>query len=94
MKSALVASRSLAWIAIVISDAYLGLVLLFTAILSDGEILGRSACTLISSLLSQNIWPCHQARVCSDITSGTKPYLLASIKFFAGKKLLGLAPAG
>jgi hypothetical protein len=41
MKSALVASRSLAWIAIVISDAYLGLVLLFTAILSDGEILGR-----------------------------------------------------
>jgi hypothetical protein len=35
IKSVFAASRSLAWMAIVISDAYLALVLLFAAILSD-----------------------------------------------------------
>ena len=37
VRSVFAASRPLAWIAIVISDAYLALVLLFAAILSDDE---------------------------------------------------------
>ena len=52
MRSVFAASRPLAWIAIVISDAYLALILLFAAILSDDETVATRRAWMASIELS------------------------------------------